>query len=231
MRPGAMPVMPGQRVEGADGRLGSVAAITLKNPAPADSSDSTCPSRRMQASSPSGFVSLPHAQLIAVIYIGFVALAQSDPLTHHRLLLFHAWDSVVAGLSFRTRRTQAVRAGWWTEGFRAASLPPPYPCAWSVLCDRVHSREISAWRRKGHVINAMPRICVLSPCCSSAWPTRPRRPPGFQGEFMVIHGAIRCELLVRIRCRDLDFWRGLYLVWMVKRVVFGDIANDNVRAR
>jgi NADH-quinone oxidoreductase subunit M len=94
-----------------------------------------------------------------------------------------------------------------------------------VLYDRVHSREISAY---GGVTNTMPKFASFAVLFAMANCGLPGT-AGFVGEWMVILGAVKFNFwLAAIAATTLVFGAG-YTLWMVKRVYFGEIANDHVR--
>src|SRR5690606_21959839 len=95
-----------------------------------------------------------------------------------------------------------------------------------VLYDRLHSRRIADY---GRVINVMPRFVtffVLFSMANSGLPAT----SGFVGEFMVIMGAVEHNFWIGLLAATALILGASYSLWMVKRVAFGDIANDNVRA-
>jgi NADH-quinone oxidoreductase subunit M len=95
-----------------------------------------------------------------------------------------------------------------------------------VLYDRVHSREIAAY---GGVVNTMPKFAALA--SSSPWPTAAcPGTAGFVGEWMVILGAVKFNFWLAALAATTLIWGAGYTLWMVKRVYFGPIANDEGRA-
>ena len=161
--------------------------------------------------------------LIAVIYIGLVALVQQDM---KKLVAY----SSVAHMGFVTMgffvfNDLGVTGGlvqMIAHGFVSGAM---FLCI-GVLYDRVHSREISSY---GGVVNSMPRFGAFALLFFMANCGLPGT-AGFIGEWMVILAAVRA-----------NFWLGLllatalitgagYSLWMFKRVYFGAVANDEVRA-
>jgi NADH-quinone oxidoreductase subunit M len=128
-------------------------------------------------------------------------------------------------LGFFIFNTQGVEGGlvqMVSHGFVSAAM---FLCI-GVLYDRVHSREISAY---GGVINTMPKFAffaVLFGMANSGLPAT----SGFIGEFMVILGAIKVNFWYAFLAATTLILGAAYTLWMVKRVIFGDIANDDVRA-
>jgi NADH-quinone oxidoreductase subunit M len=95
-----------------------------------------------------------------------------------------------------------------------------------VLYDRVHSREISAY---GGVANTMPRFAAFAVLFAMANAGLPGT-AGFVGEWMVILAAVQVNFWVGMLAATTLVFGAAYTLWMVKRVYFGDVANDDVRA-
>ena len=161
--------------------------------------------------------------LVAVVYIGLVALAQSDmkkliaysSISHMGFVtlgffLFNA-DGVLGGL------IQMV-----SHGFVSAAM---FLCV-GVLYDRVHSRNIADY---GGVANTMPVFAaffVLFAMANSGLPAT----SGFVGEFFVIMGAVKVNFWYAFLAATTLVFGAAYTLWMVKRVIYGEVANDNVAA-
>jgi NADH-quinone oxidoreductase subunit M len=95
-----------------------------------------------------------------------------------------------------------------------------------VMYDRVHSREISAY---GGVINTMPKFAafmVLFALANSGLPGT----SGFIGEFMVILAAFKANVWYAFLAATILVLGAAYTLWLVKRVIYGEIANDKVAA-
>ena len=160
--------------------------------------------------------------LIAVIYIGLVALAQTDM---KKLVAYSSISHMgFVTLGFFIFNSQGVEGGlvqMISHGFISAAM---FLCI-GVLYDRVHSREISAY---GGVVNTMPKFAffaVLFAMANSGLPAT----SGFVGEFMVILGAMKVNFWYAFGAAITLILGAAYTLWMVKRVIFGDIANDHVR--
>jgi NADH-quinone oxidoreductase subunit M len=95
-----------------------------------------------------------------------------------------------------------------------------------VLYDRVHSREIAAY---GGVVNTMPKFAAFAVFFAMANCGLPGT-GGFVGEWMVILGAVKYDFWIAGLAATTLVFGAAYTLWMVKRVYFGDIANDHVRA-
>jgi NADH-quinone oxidoreductase subunit M len=95
-----------------------------------------------------------------------------------------------------------------------------------VLYDRVHSREISAY---GGVVNTMPKFASFAVLFAMANCGLPGT-AGFVGEWMVILGAVGFNFWIGLLAATTLVFGAAYTLWMVKRVYFGDVANDKVGA-
>jgi NADH-quinone oxidoreductase subunit M len=95
-----------------------------------------------------------------------------------------------------------------------------------VLYDRVHSREIAAY---GGVVNTMPKFAAFAVFFAMANSGLPGT-SGFVGEWMVILGTVKANFWLAALAATALIFGAAYNLWMVKRVYFGDIANDDVRA-
>ena len=89
----------------------------------------------------------------------------------------------------------------------------------------MHSRKISDY---GGVINTMPKFVTRFVFFSMANAGLPAT-SGFVGEFMVIMGAVQFNFWVGLLAATALILGACYSLWMVKRVAFGDVANDHVR--
>jgi NADH-quinone oxidoreductase subunit M len=161
--------------------------------------------------------------LVAVIYIGLVALVQQD------MKKLVAYSSVAhmgfVTLGFFIFNELGVSGGlvqMISHGFVSGAMF----LSIGVLYDRVHSREISAY---GGVVNTMPRFAAFAVFFAMANCGLPGT-AGFVGEWMVILGAISANFWLGALAATALIFGAAYTLWMVKRVYFGDVANDNVRA-
>jgi NADH-quinone oxidoreductase subunit M len=140
--------------------------------------------------------------LIAVIYIGLVALVQKDM---KKLVAYssiaHMGFVTLGFFTFNAMATQGGIVQMISHGFVSGAM---FLCI-GVLYDRMHSRQIADY---GGVINMMPRFAAFMVLFSMANCGLPAT-SGFVGEFMVILGAA-------------------YSLWMAKRVIFGKVANHHV---
>jgi len=160
--------------------------------------------------------------LIAVVYIGLVALVQQD------MKKLVAYSSIAhmgfVTLGFFIFNELGVSGGlvqMISHGFVSGAM---FLCI-GVLYDRVHSREIAAY---GGVANTMPKFAAFAVLFSMANCGLPGT-AGFVGEWMVILGAVKAHFWVGAAAATALIFGAAYSLWMIKRVYFGDVANDNVR--
>lgn len=161
--------------------------------------------------------------LVAVVYIGLVALVQRDM---KKLVAY----SSVAHMGFVTLGlfifNQLGVAGALVQmiahGFVSGAM---FLCI-GVLYDRLHSRQIADY---GGVVNTMPRFTAFAVLFAMANAGLPGT-AGFVGEWMVILGAVQVNFWIGMLAATTLVFGAAYTLWMVKRVYFGDIANDGVRA-
>jgi len=171
--------------------------------------------------------------LIAVVYIGFVALVQQDM---KKLVAY----SSIAHMGFVTLGLFVV--------FDIAELPDPgsgamlalqggmvqmishglvsgalFLCV-GVMYDRLHSRDIGAY---GGVVNTMPKFAALMVLFALANAGLPGT-SGFVGEFLVILGSFHANVWFAFLAATTLILGAAYTLWMVKRVIFGEVANEGV---
>jgi len=161
--------------------------------------------------------------LIAVIYIGLVALVQND------MKKLVAYSSIAhmgfVTLGFFVFNPLGVTGGivqMVSHGFVSGAM---FLCI-GVLYDRVHSREIAAY---GGVANTMPKFAAFAVLFAMANCGLPGT-AGFVGEWMVILGAVQFNFWIGLLAATTLIFGAAYTLWMVKRVYFGAVANDDVKA-
>ncbi|NKN32016.1 NADH-quinone oxidoreductase subunit M [Marichromatium bheemlicum] len=173
--------------------------------------------------------------LIAVVYIGFVALAQRDmkkliaysSIAHMGFVTlgFFIVFAIVQNSTAGAGAVMGVEGGlvqMISHGFISGAL---FLCV-GVLYDRVHSREIADY---GGVVNTMPwfgAFFVYFAMANSGLPGT----SGFVGEFMVILATFRANFWWALLAATTLILAAAYTLWMIKRVVFGPVANDKVAA-
>ncbi|MCH8249988.1 MAG: NADH-quinone oxidoreductase subunit M [Proteobacteria bacterium] len=169
--------------------------------------------------------------LIAVVYIGFVALMQTDmkkliaysSIAHMGFVtlgFFILWSidsGTGAGLGMTGGMVQMI-----SHGLISGAL---FLCV-GVLYDRVHSREIADY---GGVANTMPKFAALMVLFAMANAGLPGT-SGFVGEFMVIIASFKANFWFAFLAGSTLVLGAAYTLWMVKRVIYGEVANDNVAA-
>ncbi len=170
--------------------------------------------------------------LIAVVYIGLVALVQQDmkKLIAYSSIAHMGFATlgffVVFGILANGHASGGVlgisggMVQMVSHGFISGAL---FLCV-GVLYDRVHSREISAY---GGVANTMPIFGALLLFFAMANAGLPGT-SGFVGEFMVILASFRADFWFAVLAATTLVLGAAYTLWMVKRVVFGPVANDQV---
>src|SRR4051794_10296326 len=165
--------------------------------------------------------------LIAVIYIGLVALVQTDM---KKLVAY----SSIAHMGFVTlgffvfdaqgRGNELAVSGGIVQmvshGFVSGAM---FLCI-GVLYDRVHSRDIAAY---GGVVNKMPWFATFAVLFAMANCGLPGT-AGFIGEWMVILAAVKFNFWIAALAATALIFGAAYTLWMVKRVYFGDVANHHV---
>jgi len=165
--------------------------------------------------------------LTAVVYIGLVALVQTDmkklvaysSIAHMgfvTLSFFMFKDGTLMGLAVEGGIVQMV-----SHGFISGAM---FLCI-GVLYDRMHTREIADY---GGVVNTMPKFAAFAVFFAMANSGLPAT-SGFVGEFMVILAAVKYNFWVAFLAATTLILGAAYSLWMVKRVYFGDVANDHVK--
>jgi NADH-quinone oxidoreductase subunit M len=168
-----------------------------------------------------------------VVYIGFVALAQSDmkkliaysSIAHMGFVtlgMFIGFDiaestgsSSGAALGIDGAMVQMV-----SHGLVSGAM---FLCV-GVLYDRLHSREISSY---GGVVNTMPRFAAFMVLFAMANAGLPGT-SGFVGEFLVILASFKANFWYAFLAATTLILGAAYTLWLVKRVIFGPVANDGV---
>jgi NADH-quinone oxidoreductase subunit M len=160
--------------------------------------------------------------LIAVVYIGLVALAQSDMKKLVAYSSISHMGFVTLGLFiFNAYGMEGALLQMISHGFVSGAL---FLCI-GVMYDRVHSRQIVDY---GGVANTMPVFAAFFMLFAMANSGLPGT-SGFVGEFMVILGAVKVNFWYGFAAATTLVFGAAYTLWMYKRVVFGAVANDHVR--
>jgi NADH-quinone oxidoreductase subunit M len=161
--------------------------------------------------------------LIAVVYVGLVAMVQED------MKKLVAYSSVAhmgfVTLGFFIFSSLGVSGGivqMISHGFVSAAMF----LSIGVLYDRVHSREIASY---GGVVNTMPKFTAFALFFAMANCGLPGT-AGFVGEWMVILGAVKFNFWIGFAAASALIFGAAYTLWMFKRVYLGAPANDHVKA-
>jgi NADH-quinone oxidoreductase subunit M len=160
--------------------------------------------------------------LVAVIYIGLVAMVQTDM---KKLVAY----SSIAHMGFVTLGffffSELGISGGLVQMISHGFVSGAMFLSIGVLYDRVHSREISSY---GGVANTMPKFAAFAVFFGMANAGLPGT-AGFIGEWMVILGAVKFNFWIGMLAASALIFGAAYTLWMVKRVYFGEVANDHVR--
>ena len=161
--------------------------------------------------------------LLAVIYVGLVAMVQKD------MKKLVAYSSVAhmgfVTLGFFLFNDLGVSGGlvqMISHGFVSGAMF----LSIGVLYDRMHSREIADY---GGVVNTMPKFAAFALLFTMANSGLPGT-AGFVGEWMVILGAVKANFWIGMGAATALIWGAAYSLWMFKRVYLGPVGNDNVKA-
>jgi len=159
--------------------------------------------------------------LIAVVYIGLVAVVQSDM---KKLIAYSSISHMgLVTLGFFVFNAYGVEGGlvqMISHGFVSAAL---FLCV-GVMYDRLHSRQIADY---GGVVNVMPKFAALMMLFAMANCGLPAT-SGFVGEFMVVMGAMKANFWIAFAAASTLIWGAAYTLWLYKRVIFGAVANERV---
>ena len=159
--------------------------------------------------------------LIAVVYIGLVALVQADM---KKLVAYssiaHMGFATLGFFMFNQVGMQGAVVQMISHGFVSGAM---FLCI-GVMYDRVHSRQIADY---GGVVNTMPKFAALFMLFAMANAGLPAT-SGFVGEFLVILGAVQYDFWIGLVAATSLITGAAYSLWMYKRVVFGAVANHHV---
>ena len=159
--------------------------------------------------------------LIAVVYIGFVALVQKDM---KKLVAYssiaHMGFVTLGFFIFNPLGVEGALVQMISHGFVSGAM---FLCI-GVLYDRLHSRQIEDY---GGVVNTMPKFAAFFMLFAMANAGLPGT-SGFVGEFMVLLGAMQYNFWITFIAATTLITGAAYTLWMYKRVMFGAIGNDKV---
>jgi len=161
--------------------------------------------------------------LVAVVYIGLVALVQADM---KKLIAYssvsHMGFVTLGFFIFNAYGVEGALVQMISHGFVSAAM---FLCI-GVMYDRMHSRLIADY---GGLVNTMPKFAALMMLFAMANSGLPAT-SGFVGEFMVIMGAMQVSFWIALCAATTLIWGAAYTLWMYKRVIFGAVANERVAA-
>lgn len=171
--------------------------------------------------------------LVAIVYIGFVALAQTDmkkliaysSISHMGFVtlgffLMYSIQGNTGGLGGAGMGLEGGMMQMISHGLISGAM---FLCI-GVVYERLHTREISAY---GGVIHTMPLFggfLVLFAMANSGLPGT----SGFVGEFLVILASFKANFWIAFLAASTLILGAAYTLWMVKRVLFGEVANEQV---
>jgi len=173
--------------------------------------------------------------LTAVVYIGFVALVQQDmkKLIAYSSIAHMGFVTLGFFIIFRiidngngTQGAALALEGGMVQMISHGFISGAMFLSVGVLYDRMHSRQIADY---GGVANTMPMFAGFMVFFAMANAGLPGT-SGFVGEFMIILASFQANFWIAFLAATTLILGAAYTLWMVKRVVFGDIGNDNVRA-
>ncbi|MBL8200573.1 MAG: NADH-quinone oxidoreductase subunit M [Chromatiales bacterium] len=171
--------------------------------------------------------------LVAVVYIGLVALVQKDmkkliaysSIAHMGFVtlgFFLAW-AILDRTGSESGIAMGLSGGMFqmiSHGFVSGAL---FLCV-GVMYDRLHSRQIDAY---GGVVNTMPKFAAFMVLFALANAGLPGT-SGFVGEFLVILAAFKAGFWYAFLAASTLILGAAYTLWLVKRVIFGAVANEGV---
>ena len=160
--------------------------------------------------------------LIAVVYVGLVAMVQEDM---KKLVAYssvaHMGFVTLGFFIFNDLGVSGALVQMIAHGFISGAM---FLCI-GVLYDRVHSREIASY---GGVVNTMPKFAAFAMFFAMANCGLPGT-AGFVGEWMVILGAVKYQFVIGAIAASALIFGAAYTLWMVKRVYLGPVTNDDVK--
>ena len=161
--------------------------------------------------------------LAAIVYIGLVALAQEDM---KKLVAYssvaHMGFATLGFFLFDELGMQGGVAQMVSHGFISGAMF----FGVGVAYDQMHTRKIAEY---GGAANAMPKYAAFMMLFAMANAGLPGT-SGFVGEFMVILSAVRADFWIGLLCATTLITGAAYTLWMYRRVFFGEMASDAVRA-
>ena len=171
--------------------------------------------------------------VIAIVYIGFIALKQSDmkklvaysSISHMGFVTLGTFAIFAANSHSQESALLGLEGGMVqmiSHGFISAAMF----LVIGVLYDRLHSREISSYGGVAKVMPLFAGFVVLFAMANAGLPGT----SGFVGEFMVILGIASVNIYYAIFAATTLIIGAAYTLWMVKRVMWGEVVNEKVAA-
>jgi proton-translocating NADH-quinone oxidoreductase, chain M len=159
--------------------------------------------------------------LIAIVYIGFVAMVQKDmkKLVAYSSIV-HMGFVTMGFFLFQQVTVEGAMIQMISHGFVSSAL---FLCI-GILYDRTHYRQIADY---GGVVNTMPRFAALFVLFAIGNCALPGT-SGFVGEFLVIIGMVKANFWLGALTASTLVLGAAYSLWMVKRVVFGPVESEHV---
>lgn len=173
--------------------------------------------------------------LVAVVYVGLVAIVQTDM---KKLIAYSSISHMgfvtlgcFAGFVIVKETGNMADAALILEGAIVVMVSHAFVSSGmfagvGFIYDRMHTRQIKDF---GGIVNTMPMFASFMMLFAMANAGLPGT-SGFVGEFMVILGSMKVGFWVAFLAASTLVLGASYTLWMYKRVIFGDVANDNVRA-
>jgi len=164
--------------------------------------------------------------LIAIVYIGLIAVVQKDmkklvaysSISHMGFVTLGCF--LFVGFNLNKWGVEGAITQMISHGFVSAAM---FMCI-GVIYERIHSRNIADY---GGVVNTMPKFAVFFMLFAMANSGLPGT-SGFVGEFMVIMAAVQTNFIVALFAGATLIIGAGYTLWMYKRVVFGSVTNSAV---
>jgi len=166
--------------------------------------------------------------LIAVVYIGLVALVQTDM---KKLVAYSSISHMgFVTLGFFLFMQNGQPESWAFKGAIMQMISHGFVSAAMFMCigvmyDRLHTRNIADYGGVGNVMPKFAAFMMLFGMANAGLPAT----SGFVGEFMVIMGATHYSLWIGAIAATTLIWGASYTLWMYKRVIFGDIRHPAVK--
>jgi NADH-quinone oxidoreductase subunit M len=161
--------------------------------------------------------------IIGIIYTSLVALMQKDM---KKLIAYssvaHMGFVTIGIFAFNSQGIEGSIFQMISHGIVSAALF----LSVGVIYDRMHTREIADY---GGVVNTMPKYSIFFMVFILASLGLPGT-SGFVGEFLVLIGVFKVNYLVSLLAATGVVLSACYSLWLYRRVVFGDVTNDNVRS-